>query len=153
MQAHTQPPYRLTLKSNGCLILIAALSPSHLVVASKHSLGTTTEFQGAERSDTADTLVTERLHKLAIQDSGQIGAMKKGKGQANGHADEEDEGERMAEAHAQVGRRWVKRTLEAKGRTEAELARRLWDANSAAVLEVRAIPVYAISLNGSSALR
>ena len=39
LEAHTKPPYTLTLKSNGCIIFIAALSPSKLLVTSKHSLG------------------------------------------------------------------------------------------------------------------
>ncbi|KAI5476406.1 tRNA ligase [Pseudohyphozyma bogoriensis] len=36
---HSSPPYELTQKSNGCIILIAALSPSHILVTSKHSIG------------------------------------------------------------------------------------------------------------------
>ncbi|GAA5944842.1 tRNA ligase [Sporobolomyces koalae] len=32
-------PYELTTKSNGCIILIAALSPTELVVTSKHGIG------------------------------------------------------------------------------------------------------------------
>ncbi len=39
LEAHTKPPYTLTLKSNGCIIFIAALSPSQLLITSKHSLG------------------------------------------------------------------------------------------------------------------
>ncbi|KAI9511017.1 RNA ligase-domain-containing protein [Russula earlei] len=39
LEAHTKPPYTLTLKSNGCIIFIAALSPSKLLITSKHSLG------------------------------------------------------------------------------------------------------------------
>jgi len=39
LQARTAAPYTLTLKSNGCIIFIGALSPSKLVVTSKHSLG------------------------------------------------------------------------------------------------------------------
>ncbi|KAF8491349.1 RNA ligase-domain-containing protein [Russula emetica] len=39
LEAHTKPPYTLTLKSNGCIIFIAALSPSQILVTSKHSLG------------------------------------------------------------------------------------------------------------------
>ncbi|KAJ8481051.1 hypothetical protein ONZ51_g6278 [Trametes cubensis] len=39
LQSHTAPPYTLTLKSNGCIIFIAALTPTKLVVTSKHSLG------------------------------------------------------------------------------------------------------------------
>nr|XP_018262247.1 uncharacterized protein I303_05263 [Kwoniella dejecticola CBS 10117]OBR84405.1 hypothetical protein I303_05263 [Kwoniella dejecticola CBS 10117] len=92
MKVHTEPPYHLTLKSNGCLILISALSPTHLVVASKHSLGTTTETQ-------------EQQHE-------------------------------EARAHAAVGREWVKKTLTAKGKTEAELAKKLWNEKMTAVLEL-----------------
>ncbi|KAI0260323.1 RNA ligase-domain-containing protein [Gloeopeniophorella convolvens] len=39
LETHTTAPYTLTLKSNGCIIFIAALSPSKLLVTSKHSLG------------------------------------------------------------------------------------------------------------------
>ena len=39
LETHTKPPYTLTLKSNGCIIFIAALSPSKLLVTSKHSVG------------------------------------------------------------------------------------------------------------------
>jgi tRNA ligase len=39
LETHTKPPYTLTLKSNGCIIFIAALSSSKLLVTSKHSIG------------------------------------------------------------------------------------------------------------------
>ncbi|KAH9932339.1 RNA ligase-domain-containing protein [Fomitopsis serialis] len=39
LESHTGPPYTLTLKSNGCIIFIAALTPTKLVVTSKHALG------------------------------------------------------------------------------------------------------------------
>jgi tRNA ligase len=39
LEVHTKPPYTLTLKSNGCIIFIAALSPSQILITSKHSLG------------------------------------------------------------------------------------------------------------------
>jgi tRNA ligase len=39
LEAHTKPPYTLTLKLNGCIIFIAALSPSQILITSKHSLG------------------------------------------------------------------------------------------------------------------
>lgn len=39
IECHTTAPYTLTLKSNGCIIFIAALSPDKLLVTSKHSLG------------------------------------------------------------------------------------------------------------------
>lgn len=36
---YSSAPYELTLKSNGCIILISTLSPSHILVTSKHSIG------------------------------------------------------------------------------------------------------------------
>ncbi|KAL0957939.1 hypothetical protein HGRIS_000120 [Hohenbuehelia grisea] len=39
LEAHTSPPYTLSLKSNGCIIFIAALTRTKLIVTSKHSLG------------------------------------------------------------------------------------------------------------------
>lgn len=39
LEEHTSPPYTLTLKSNGCIIFIGALTPDKLLVTSKHSLG------------------------------------------------------------------------------------------------------------------
>ncbi|THH10619.1 hypothetical protein EW145_g1197 [Phellinidium pouzarii] len=39
LEKHTCAPYVMTLKSNGCIIFIAALSPTKLLVTSKHSLG------------------------------------------------------------------------------------------------------------------
>lgn len=39
MQETTKGPYYLTVKSNGCIIFMSALSPKELLVTSKHSLG------------------------------------------------------------------------------------------------------------------
>ncbi|QRW07501.1 tRNA ligase [Ceratobasidium sp. AG-Ba] len=39
LAVHTRPPYVLTLKSNGCIIFMSALSSTEIVVTSKHSLG------------------------------------------------------------------------------------------------------------------
>lgn len=39
LEENTEAPYTLTLKSNGCIIFIAALTPTKLVVTSKHALG------------------------------------------------------------------------------------------------------------------
>ncbi|KAG7092787.1 hypothetical protein E1B28_009109 [Marasmius oreades] len=36
---HTAAPYTLSLKSNGCIIFIGALTPSKLLITSKHSVG------------------------------------------------------------------------------------------------------------------
>ncbi|KZT18944.1 hypothetical protein NEOLEDRAFT_1173320 [Neolentinus lepideus HHB14362 ss-1] len=39
IESHTASPYTVTLKSNGCIIFIAALTPTKLIVTSKHSVG------------------------------------------------------------------------------------------------------------------
>ncbi|KAF8555611.1 hypothetical protein OG21DRAFT_1507500 [Imleria badia] len=39
LEMHTGPTYTLSMKSNGCIIFIAAISPSKLIVTSKHALG------------------------------------------------------------------------------------------------------------------
>lgn len=120
MKQHSEGPYHLTLKSNGCLILISALSPEHLVVASKHSLGTTTEAVEADPAAPAQQKITQT----------------KGKGkEVPTHPDAQDT-EKQDRQHAEVGREWVRRTLQASGKTEADLAKRLWDENLTAVLEV-----------------
>lgn len=116
IEKHSEPPYHLTLKSNGCLILISALSPSELLVASKHSLGTTT-------TETDLREVEAKLKDVKL-DSGS---------QADTPAEEP-----ASKAHAEVGREWVARTLERSGKTSEELAKRLWDENLTAVLEVSA---------------
>ncbi|KAJ2925172.1 hypothetical protein H1R20_g11912, partial [Candolleomyces eurysporus] len=40
LKEHTAAPYVLSLKSNGCIIFIAAITPTKLIVTSKHSVGT-----------------------------------------------------------------------------------------------------------------
>ncbi|WVQ96418.1 hypothetical protein IAU59_003523 [Kwoniella sp. CBS 9459] len=125
MRMHTEPPYHLTLKSNGCLILISALSPQHLIVASKHSLGTTTE--GSQNEAKRDG-ISEELRNLSLD--------KQGKTEATNEKKEEKAEHEEAKAHAAVGREWVKKTLIASGKTEADLAKRLWIGNMTAVLEL-----------------
>nr|ODN93894.1 hypothetical protein L203_00062 [Cryptococcus depauperatus CBS 7841] len=216
MKTHTQGPYYVTLKSNGCLILISAISPVHLVVASKHSLGTTTE----ERNEATMTVVQPDLQSGAVSDSGPSILSKElrsdidhqfiertikpenTKGCADLHFSEaqnsvklldqtlsemhiqdvppkkkptksEKKAQKLAEKvahkvqvraekvnqsgtmqkmktgtespfaeheeakqHAEVGRQWLKKTLEKSGKTEQELADRLWRGNMTAVLEL-----------------
>lgn len=43
IEKYTVPPYSMTLKSNGCIIFIGALTPTNLVVTSKNALGPTKE--------------------------------------------------------------------------------------------------------------
>lgn len=47
LKIHTAAPYTLSLKSNGCIIFIGALTPEKLVITSKHSIG---PVAGAEKS-------------------------------------------------------------------------------------------------------
>ncbi|KAK0460932.1 RNA ligase [Desarmillaria tabescens] len=85
LEKHTRAPYLLSLKSNGCIIFIAALTPSKLLITSKHSIG---KVGNSEKS------------------------------------------------HAEVGEVWLSKYLAQKGRTEADLAKRLWDSNWTAVAEL-----------------
>ncbi|KAI9031679.1 RNA ligase-domain-containing protein [Phycomyces nitens] len=47
LQAETEGPYDVTLKENGCIILISALSDSSVVVSSKHSIPKTQDEKTA----------------------------------------------------------------------------------------------------------
>lgn len=85
IERHTAPPYTLSLKSNGCIIFIAALTEEKLIFMSKHSLGNV------------------------------------------GNA---------LESHAQAGERWMRKHLAASGKTEEQLAKRLWEENWTAIAEV-----------------
>ncbi|KAG1722907.1 RNA ligase-domain-containing protein [Suillus lakei] len=76
LSLHTGPTYTLSLKSNGCIIFIAPISLSKLIVTSKHALG---PMQG------------------------------------------------VSETHSEVGHRWLKKHLEEKGKTEEQLASKLWE--------------------------
>ncbi|KAG2145593.1 RNA ligase-domain-containing protein [Suillus cothurnatus] len=82
---HTGPTYTLSLKSNGCIIFVAPISPSKLIVTSKHALG---PMQG------------------------------------------------VSETHSEVGHRWLKKHLEEEGKSEEQLASRLWEKNWTAIAEL-----------------
>jgi tRNA ligase len=103
--------------------MIAALSPTQLVVASKHSLGTTTE-QAVET-------VTAQLDNIKLDKNA------KEEEQKAKAADASEDKE--ARAHAEVGREWVARTLKKSGKTTEQLAKRLWDDNMTAILEVSSL--------------
>ncbi|KAF8158124.1 RNA ligase-domain-containing protein [Crassisporium funariophilum] len=85
LETHTAPPYILSLKSNGCIIFIAALTPTKLIITSKHSVG---PVAAASLS------------------------------------------------HAQAGEMWLRKYLEKKGKTEEDLAARLWEDNVTAIAEL-----------------
>lgn len=56
----------MTLKSNGCLILVSALTPHHLLVASKHSLGTTTEDEKPAVASAEQGILASSMQKLDL---------------------------------------------------------------------------------------
>ncbi|KAG1739916.1 RNA ligase-domain-containing protein [Suillus paluster] len=85
LSLHTGPMYTLSLKSNGCIIFIAPISPSMLIVTSKHALG---PMQG------------------------------------------------VSETHSEVGHRWLKKHLADKGKTEEQLAAKLWEKNWTTIAEL-----------------
>ncbi|KAL0061488.1 tRNA ligase [Marasmius tenuissimus] len=82
---HTAPPYTLSLKSNGCIIFIGALTPTRLLITSKHSVGPV---------------------------------------------------ENVEKSHAQAGEEWLRKYFAQKGKTEEELAEKLWDNNWTAIAEL-----------------
>ncbi|EKM56290.1 uncharacterized protein PHACADRAFT_253339 [Phanerochaete carnosa HHB-10118-sp] len=65
LEAHTKPPYTLTLKSNGCIIFISALTPTKLLVTSKHSLG-----GKKDGSEATHAQVGERWLRKHLSDAG-----------------------------------------------------------------------------------
>ncbi|KAF9460265.1 RNA ligase [Collybia nuda] len=85
LEAHTAAPYTLSLKSNGCIIFIAALTPTKLLITSKHSIG-----------PVANSPVS----------------------------------------HAEAGEKWIRKYLEQKEKTEADLAAHLWENNWTAIAEL-----------------
>ncbi|KAJ9094637.1 hypothetical protein QFC19_007850 [Naganishia cerealis] len=189
---YSQAPYDLTYKSNGCLILVSAISETEILVTSKHSLGTTivpkdiahpsasvdsssvqsvtlTQQKNPSPATSAPattTFTTDSIDKAPIFDlstkSGQKKAAKHAAKEAkkaekanadrdrdlyNQTAKEEAEAKKQqlhtngetdsaAPAHAEMGRRWLKHTLDKVGTTESELAKALWDRNLTAVTEL-----------------
>lgn len=69
LEAHTKPPYTLTLKSNGCIIFIAALTPEKLLVTSKHSLGHLANVNGETHAE-----VGERWLRMHLKQAGKTEA-------------------------------------------------------------------------------
>ncbi|KAI0777806.1 RNA ligase-domain-containing protein [Trametes elegans] len=61
LESHTAPPYALTLKSNGCIIFIAALTPTKLLVTSKHSLGPAPNANGESHAQVGERWLRKHL--------------------------------------------------------------------------------------------
>ncbi|KZT54865.1 hypothetical protein CALCODRAFT_499280 [Calocera cornea HHB12733] len=115
---NTKGPYELTLKSNGCLILVAALTPSRLLVTSKHSLGTRTRKE-APADGSAVGEATSEAEVIDEDDN------------TSGHP-----GAPPQVSHAERGEDWLFTHLKQVGKTEADLAKVLWERNVTAVAEL-----------------
>ncbi|KAF8520871.1 RNA ligase-domain-containing protein [Hysterangium stoloniferum] len=62
LETYTAAPYSLTLKSNGCIIFMAALTPSKLIITSKHSLGPS-EGQYKSHAEAGERWLLKHLEK------------------------------------------------------------------------------------------
>ena len=190
---YSQGPYDLTYKSNGCLILISAISETEVLVTSKHSLGTTivpkdklekdgdtncTDQDGATQqilpakeepkasakaaAPSPDVAPTFDLSTKSGQKKAAKYAAQQAKKIEKANADRDREAyqqEAKAEAdakkhqnagggtdsgvpaHAEMGRRWLSKTLKKVGKTERDLAKALWKRNVTAVTEVSALHI------------
>ncbi|KAJ6514178.1 RNA ligase [Mycena vitilis] len=54
LEEHTTGPYTLSLKSNGCIIFIAALTPEKLIITSKHSVGSAKDDKKLSHADAGE---------------------------------------------------------------------------------------------------
>ncbi|KAK7469244.1 tRNA ligase [Stygiomarasmius scandens] len=106
LKTHTVAPYILSLKSNGCIIFIAALTPEKLLITSKHAIG-----------------------PVRSKDNSKV--------EQEEHGDEEGaDSNSEGLTHAEVGEVWLRRYLKAKGRSEMDFAKVLWDNNWTAIAEL-----------------
>ena len=60
----TTAPYYLTLKANGCLILVAALSPTELLITSKHAIGQAKEAGAVSHAEVGERWLDRGLAKI-----------------------------------------------------------------------------------------
>ncbi|TIB29856.1 hypothetical protein E3P86_03600 [Wallemia ichthyophaga] len=67
IESTTAPPYVLTFKENGCIIFIAALTRSKVVVTSKHALGGPSEQAAAAGVEESHAQVGERWLAAHLQ--------------------------------------------------------------------------------------
>ncbi|KAJ7104359.1 RNA ligase [Mycena belliarum] len=61
LEKHTVAPYTLSLKSNGCIIFIGALTPEKLLITSKHSLGPATGELKTSHADAGERWLRKYL--------------------------------------------------------------------------------------------
>lgn len=121
---HTTGPYYLTLKTNGCIIFISALSPSTLLITSKHAIGShKTSPPANDEQNGYDSEPDDH----AEEDLTTEAASSSRKSTFDGLT------------HAGVGSYWLSRhlsTLSAPFDSRAALAKELWDSNVTAVAEL-----------------
>ncbi|KAF5369444.1 hypothetical protein D9758_002719 [Tetrapyrgos nigripes] len=110
LEAHTVAPYILSLKSNGCIIFIGALTPSKLLITSKHAIGSVKDQNGNDQENQAE--------------------------EDEGDGQEEGVVAPGTKSHADAGEAWVRKYLKTKGKTEADFAKVLWDNNWTAIAEL-----------------
>ena len=71
LEANTAAPYILSLKSNGCIIFIAALSPTQLIVTSKHSMGAvdpSVQSQSMSHAQAGESWLRKYLAKIGKEE-------------------------------------------------------------------------------------
>ncbi|KDN51409.1 hypothetical protein K437DRAFT_272911 [Tilletiaria anomala UBC 951] len=126
LKQYSSPPYLLTFKENGCIIFVSALTPSSLLVTSKHSLG---PLPASVLEDGDDADVGDRPEESGLS----------GPSSANARVDTQQadgEGKDASVSHAEMGSSWLSVHLSRVGRTRADLAHELWQRNETAVLEL-----------------
>ncbi|CAO1623757.1 unnamed protein product [Parajaminaea phylloscopi] len=117
---YSSPPYLLTFKENGCIIFIAALSPSQLVVTSKHALESIKSPSGPRKERTDGAAVD--VDDTEVDDVATSGAA--------------TSTQQRNASHAAMGEQWLSIHLNRVGRTKHELAAELWRRGETAVAEL-----------------
>ncbi|THU87039.1 hypothetical protein K435DRAFT_867675 [Dendrothele bispora CBS 962.96] len=112
LKMYTVAPYTLSLKSNGCIIFIAALTHEKLLVTSKHAIGPV-------RSNRAASVEVQKDVQEENDDE-------------EGSAATSDTGL----THAGTGEAWLRKYLKNKGKTEKDFAKVLWENNWTAIAEL-----------------
>ncbi|CAK5270180.1 unnamed protein product [Mycena citricolor] len=69
LEDHTTGPYTLSLKSNGCIIFIAALTPEKLLITSKHSIGPATDGMKVSHADAGEKWLRKYLEEKGRTES------------------------------------------------------------------------------------
>ncbi|KAJ7255821.1 RNA ligase-domain-containing protein [Mycena haematopus] len=75
LESHTTAPYTLSLKSNGCIIFIAALTPEKLLVTSKHAMGPAKGVKKLSHADAGERWVRKYLAEKGRAESDLAGVL------------------------------------------------------------------------------